>query len=183
MEAKLIKTKVGYHLWLNPETKEQQHIASDCEIVSDNGADLRKYKLSLKNCQAIERGYDLNELEELAQKDIHNLKPINPHPTSFFAGYRRGFQKAIEINDGKLFTIPQVIKLCTDYYKIGAIEVGMPKDRRAILPREIIEDIKRLQKTEWEVEVEMWFHGTRHKKGEWTPKLDAENCLILKRKI
>lgn len=55
MEAKLIKTKVGYHLWLNPKTKEQEHIASDYEIVNDNGADLRKYKLSLKNCQAIEQ--------------------------------------------------------------------------------------------------------------------------------
>jgi len=61
MEAKLIKTKVGYHLWLNPETKEQEHIASDYEIVNDNGADLRKYKLSFKNCEAIERGYDLDD--------------------------------------------------------------------------------------------------------------------------
>jgi hypothetical protein len=37
------------------------------------------------------------------------------------------------------------------------------------------------QPTEIEVEIEMWFHGTRHKKGEWIPKLDSEGCLVLKR--
>ena len=38
-----------------------------------------------------------------------------------------------------------------------------------------------VQQTKWDVEVEMWFHGTRHKKGEWIPKLDSDGCLILKK--
>jgi len=42
--------------------------------------------------------------------------------------------------------------------------------------------IQSLQQTEFDVEIEMWFHGTRHKKGEWIPKLDADGCLILRRK-
>ena len=95
MEAKLIKTKVGYHLWLNPETKEQEHIASDYEIVSDNGADLRKYKLSLKNCQAIERGYDLDELAEKACPDVIS---------SAHSAFKAGFQKALEILGDKKFS-------------------------------------------------------------------------------
>jgi hypothetical protein len=32
----------------------------------------------------------------------------------------------------------------------------------------------------WDVEIDMWFNGTRHKKGEWIQRLDADGCLILK---
>ena len=132
MEAKLIKTKVGYHLWLNPETKEQKHIASDYEIVNDNGADLRKYKLSTKNCQAIERGYDLDELAE-------NIKTEDgfEHRQSFIAG----FQKALELNSTKLFTLEDMMNCWNKALTF--------QDHKETLG----EYIQSLQQTEWDVEI------------------------------
>ena len=38
-----------------------------------------------------------------------------------------------------------------------------------------------LYDTEIEVEIDMWFHGTRHEKGKWIERLDENGCLILKK--
>jgi hypothetical protein len=164
MEAKLIKTKVGYHLWLNPETKEQEHIASDYEIVSDNGTDLRKYKLSLKNCQAIERGYDLDELAEKACPDIIS---------SAHSAYKAGFQKALKLNSTKLFTLEDMMNCWNKALKF--------QDHKETL----VEHIQSIQQTEWEVEVEKEnvmhdYNGNISLGAKF--KLDADGCLILKLK-
>jgi hypothetical protein len=158
MEAKLIKTKVGYHLWLNPETKEQQHIASDCEIVSDNGADLRKYKLSLKNCQVIERGYDLDEL-------VKEQYPIDE------PSFKRGFKLSLEVNSDKRFTLEDMIKCFNASIDEGWVRADFY--------------IQSLQQTEWDVEIVMEDSigiGDKHTPNT-KPKLDADGCIILKRKI
>ena len=38
------------------------------------------------------------------------------------------------------------------------------------------------QPTEIDVDIEMWFHGTRHEKGKWIERLDENGCLILSKK-
>jgi hypothetical protein len=53
MKATLIKVDSIYHLWLNPNTKDQEHIASDNPIVDTRGVDFRKYKLSKQKCDEI----------------------------------------------------------------------------------------------------------------------------------
>lgn len=161
-----------------------------------------EHKLSIKNCEEIANGYDLDELEELAQKDIHNLKPINPHPASFFAGYRRGFQKALEILKDKKFSEEDIKK-------------AMDLNRKALWTQD--EVIQSIQQTEWQVEIVMEDCGVEkvylgknnsvsssetpeHKSVLWLkaenisdkqaeniwntrlPKYDQDGCLILKRK-
>ena len=160
MKAKLIKTEVNYLL------KNEEGV-----IIASTSLKKEGLALSLKYCQAIERGYDFDELEELAQKEIHNLKPINPHPTSFFAGYRRGFQKALEILGDKKFSEDDVISM-------------IEKSRETGLAAEYL--ILTKQQTEVEVEIVMEEAQEIYRSGVTkyikVPKLDADGCLILKRK-
>lgn len=147
MKAKLIKDHADYHL-----VDDKRFIIGTTVSCTD------KQKLSLKNCQAIERGYDLDELAE-------NIKTEDgfAHRQSFKAG----FQKALELMGDKKFSEEDIRK---------AME-----SMANLLPLSMIDNyIQSLQQTQWDVEIEMWFHGTRHKKGEWIPKLNAEGCLILK---
>jgi hypothetical protein len=133
-------------------------------------------KLSLKNCEAIANGYDLDEL-------VKEQYPIDE------PSFKRGFKLALEILGDKKFTEKELTMLFAYGHQIGMNDVlaiqsqhspqPMPKPDSDKLRDELIQS---LQQTEWDVEIEMWFHGTRHKKGEWIPKLDADGCLILKRK-
>lgn len=148
MKAKLVKLEDGkYDL-----------------LVEYNLEELKNTKLSFKNCQAIERGYDLDEL-------AYSSFPNGTYETSEIDlgldMYKLGFQKALELMGDKKFSEVNM----EDAYYFGSRK----------LRGEYLDFIKTFQQTEWDVEVEMWFHGTRHKKGEWVPKLDADGCLILKR--
>jgi hypothetical protein len=158
MEAKLIKDKHidnFYYLMVGINTYATTHKESF-------------RVLSLKNCQAIELGYDLDELEQLAQKDIHNLKPINPHPTSFFAGYRRGFQKALEILGDKKFSEEDVRDAYFHGEKDSYTKGGQTKEMEN-------QFIQSLQQTEWDCII---FVDEKTKE----PLLDNEGNLILKRR-
>ena len=59
MEGKLIKTDGTYILSVN-EYKDEIFAIADTNKVHE----LNKHKLSLKNCEAIENGYDLDELTQ-----------------------------------------------------------------------------------------------------------------------
>ena len=115
-------------------------------------------KLSLKNCQAIENGYDLDEL-------VKEQYPIDE------PSFKRGFKLALEILGDKKYN--EYVKFMFQF----GFNLDNPMSRN-----EYDAHIQSLQQTEWDVEIEMWFHGTRHKKGEWIPKLDEDGCLILKKK-
>lgn len=122
------------------------------------------HKLSLENCQTIERGYDLDELV------IHEI----PYSSSTTLQVQRmrfihGFQKALEIlGDGIFEWLAK-----KDYLS----------DDKNILKEEYN------QQNEWDVEVvEQCLDPTCdgvNRKGECIttgkPKLDADGCLILKR--
>ena len=170
MKAKLIKKGEEYHLWVN-------HIEPKIVPFAKYPWDITKQRLSLKNCQAIERGYDLDELAEEVYP-ILNLginSTIEIH-TLYQQSFKEGFQKALELIGDKKFSESDVKAGIRRGY------VERQKDEGVNVYFESYEEfIQSLQQTEWDVEIEMWFHGTRHKKGEWVPKLDADGCLILKR--
>jgi hypothetical protein len=42
-----------------------------------------------------------DDVEKLAQIDIHNVKPINPHPMSYTAGFVRGYKAATKVYSGE----------------------------------------------------------------------------------
>ena len=65
MKGKLIKTDEGFNLCIPHETTN--------EFIASTDGMYTEHKLSLKNCQAIERGYDLDEIwEELFFKRVTN---------------------------------------------------------------------------------------------------------------
>ena len=178
MEAKLIKVENTFYL------KEGETIlgtSSDPNL----SASIR-YSLSLKNCQEIERGYDLDELIS----DI--VKTIVPddrgkdiwYGTSMAVG-KQCFQKSLEVNDDKRFTLEDMMNCWNKALKF--------QDHKETLG----EHIQSLQQTEWDVEVEMICphpmdtyrcglqygcdgDGCNH--PEQVPYLDTDGCLILKRK-
>ena len=166
MKAKLIKKDGHYFLEVEPNTWKP---ANRFHSIIANTLDKKEgdvLQLSLKNCQSIELGYDLDELSmEMTDKE-------HPLATQYSKGYKKGivigFQKALELMGDKKFSEEDIHEA---YY------LGDREDRSGF------HDLLHLkQQTEWDVEIEMWFHGTRHKKGEWMPKLDADGCLILKLK-
>jgi hypothetical protein len=125
-------------------------------------------RLSKKNCEVIENGYDLDELAE----NTFSITPSNElHHQIRNQSFKIGFQKALSILGDKKYN--EYVKFMFQF----GFNLDNPMSRN-----EYDAHIQSLQQTEWDVEIEMWFHGTRHKKGEWIPKLDADGCLILKRK-
>lgn len=175
MKAKLIKNHTGYHLWLNLETKEQEHIASDNPIIDNWGVDLRKYKLSKQNCDEI---FGVVDVEKLAEeycthkpKNVKELRDVN----LIKLGFRDGFNKAMELN--KMFTLEDMRNamdwIMTQYFEFHE----QPTTGRR---EQYLESLQ--QPTEMDIEIEQ-VNKLNIDKGifEWTPKLDSEGCLILRK--
>ena len=155
MTAKLIKVGNHYDLYYRDEENDLVvGIAS-----TDNTFEL---KLSLKNCQAIERGYDM---DELATNEIL----YNDQKREW---WKQGFQKAIELNANKEFTLKEMIK-CWE----KALKFQRHKET-------LEEYIRSTRQTEWDVEIEKEnvihdYNGNISIGAKF--KLDADGCLILKR--
>ena len=171
MKAKLIKTEVNYIL-----EDDKGVVIASTSLKKDGLA------LSLKNCQSIERGYDL---DELAYEFSWNYQS-DPNYGDTIHVFKEGFQKALEVNADKRFTLKEMVE-CWN----RALEFQTHK-------KTLGEYIKSLRQTEWEVEIEMQKHlegyeMIGHQKGVYgsgnripiynsKPKLDADGCLILKLK-
>jgi hypothetical protein len=179
MKAKLIKSNTGDYSLIQSE-----------EIIGFT-LDLN-YRLSVKNCEAIERGYDLNELSKefswLLSKDNINISR---------ASYHAGFQKALEIiNELRTHKDPKLIESMALRYRhdFGLItdenEKNIIRNKMCQLWEEVVGlgfyDVL----NEWDVEIEMdpYYDGefiddgkTHIIEPKWKPRLDPNDCLILKR--
>lgn len=190
MKATLIKVDLVYHLWLNPNTKDQEHIASDNPIIDTRGVDLRKYKLSKQNCDEI---FGVIDVEKLAEYSVQEVKESN---ADFYLRdvykefFKEGFNKAMELNKDKLFTLED-IRIAIVYG-----EKHRDMDAGKIPYQPFFEFLASLQKlTEIEVEIEMevadlafYENGERYpieanipERFKYKPKVDSEGCLILKK--
>ncbi len=174
MKGKLIKRSNGrFDLYKIEDVDQLNTIASSF--------DNPKGKLSLKNCQAIELGYDLDELA--MGYDLY--EKIN------FVGqmraYKEGFQKALEILGDKKFSEEDVIK-AIEIARNGSMQeqhngYGRPTESRFVLDNLPSDEIiQSLQQTEWDVEIVCLHTGDpEHTTNTGLPKLDEDGCLILKR--
>ena len=155
---------------------------SDGDIVASNNPKTpTTKKLSSKNCEAIANGYDLNDIIN-ENCDKWNTEKAN--------GIEIGFQKALELLGDKKFSEKELTFM---------FQLGFNLDN-AISRNEYVAHIQSLQQTEWDVEIEMekcgYCEGC-NKAGMLhcahadscgypieteRPKLDANGCLILKRK-
>ena len=140
-------------------------------------------KLSIKNCEAIANGYDLDELAFTSIKGYDN--PI--YISAAFIHFKEGFQKALEILSDKKFSEEDVINA----FHTGRLYQGREGDTT------IDDYFKSLQQTEWDVEIVLEYIGKCHGNNdngcfqdspghdcgcfEKKPKLDSNGCLILKR--
>ena len=128
-------------------------------------------KLSIKNCVAIENGYDLDELVKNMGKEFYVGGNYD-----FENGVKEGFLKALKILGDKKFSEEQ-LKVAADWY----FETKGKKS--------IDEYIQSLQQTEWDVEIvtEPYVkYVSRSLHTVYPPldiqnKLDKDGCLILKR--
>ena len=160
-------------------------------------------KLSLKNCQAIENGYDLNELaDECMNNTINQETGSNVHKLSIALGFKKGFNKAMELNKDKLFSEEDMMlswdagvmsqAICTSNY-FGLKRQEQLKQHRDSY-KENLKPVS-LQQNEWEVEIvcdkDCYSSDGRCDKSTManciicTPVTylkDADGCLILKRK-
>ena len=146
------------------------------------------YKLSLKNCEAIANGYDLDEIRKLADEDFEselgdgptNNESINSMLKKSNAnGAEWGFQKALEILGYKKFSEEDMRKALSAGLSIGYGRQFEIENKQI----EIDKYIQSLQQTEWDVEIEMVSIPADRAPNGWdiSPKLDEDGCLILKR--
>lgn len=163
MKAKLIKTEQGYYL--HTGRIDGIHLACYPHTID-------KQKLSIKNCQAIERGYDLDGLYEIHKDSVFSKMSRQ----SFVSkdDFKAGFQKALEIIGDKKFTEQDIV---------NAFEAGRHRGHDNVNyldtgSKTCSEYLQSLQQNEWEVEIEMTLAPKYY---GYVPKLDADGCLILKR--
>lgn len=170
MKAKLIKTNDEYRLYVD-------------DVLPYATSDNSPYKrLSKQNCDEIFGVVDVEKLAEQSWGD----KISSP-----YHAYIAGFNKAMELNKDKVFTLEDVRMAF-----IAGSNVFIEEDDAygSEFQKEEDEFIQSLQQpTEIEVEIEMEvvpdFYSrsdedgsifTSNKKEQ--PKLDSEGCLILKKK-
>ena len=172
MKGKLIKKDNVYYL---------SHDFKDLGSTEDCGL---LGKLSLKNCQAIENGYDLDELAEkeyLLHENNEELFGDSPDLISAYkAGVWDGLKRMVEILDNKKFSeddVVEILKLYSNHIQINFEPKGTIQE-----PNDFTQS---LQQTQWYVEIvtekitAYTEDGLDYKKIK--PKLDSNGCLILKR--
>ncbi len=149
-------------------------------------------KLSLKNCQAIELGYDLDELAEEWVFETNGHKWSNNDNTAGdnYGSFKAGFQKTLEILGDKKYILSE-----EDLHRV--IDMARLQGEESFLVKHSNEEIiQSLQQTEWGVEVGMicphpedtYVCGIQYGCDEdgcnhpnKIPLLDKDDCLILKR--
>lgn len=161
--------------WL--ESRSENH----CTVIAEQEPDVNDLtsKLSIKNCQAIERGWDLDEL--ISESDTSHLALFtsDSHELMYDEGFKAGFQKCLELIGDKKFSKKDMSKAWSEGYHRKVDELngnGL---------RYFDKFIQLLQQTEWEVEIITEEGKDTFGNAELTwynPKLDADGCLILKRK-
>jgi len=182
-EIKLIKVGEHYNLY--------HRIAEENLIIGFASTDNTFVnKLSLKNCQEIENGYDLYELAKASMNKINILFNNSLDSKSHTIGFKAGWHHAIKILGDKKFSEDDMVRYAKyivatrDLRQNGCCET----DERIL---------KSLQQTEWDViileepiDLAFYENGNRFPidvnlpdRFKYKPLLDADGCLILKRKI
>lgn len=180
MKGKLIKEADFYGL------KIDDKIVGLSDDITNNILNY-PHKLSIKNCEAIERGYDLDELaDEFAKTKSSHSTFQNTHKRDF----REGFQKALEIIGDKKFNQNDVLDVVNHILHEMVLFEGF--DKQYLFPESVYHEVttkcQSIQPKEWEVEIVMEkVKYTKFIKNKdfcaykEVPKLDSEGCLILKR--
>lgn len=181
MKAKLIKGDVSGEFMLN-----MKGVGYTTTYES-----IQPYKLSIKNCEFIERGCDLDELAE--KKYFDGCDETERSAEIYRRIFKDGFQKALGLVGDKKFTKDDIKKA---FRAGGAHTLGSHKEFTQTHLNEK-EYVRSLEQKEWDVEIIMERvldgyeivnsnpkvkgSGGKIPKYETKPKLDTDGCLILKK--
>lgn len=183
---KLIKTTKGHYILID-DTKE----TNDKDFIVGTSRDTNASKLSIKNCDEIFEVIDVYKLAKQKYPNVDNEDYEYDSEWQMLSdeykkiGFIQGAKSILELNKDKLFTVDQLNKA---YYRM--------ENRFKNEPFEVfLEHIQ--QPTEMEVEIEMEYVGEcngnngdgcfqdspGHNCGcfEYTPKLDKDGCIIIKK--
>ena len=164
MNAKLYKTEKENYVLVDP-TKGTY----DDGYMLGTSRESQYNKLSIKNCETIERGYDLDELADFL-KCKHDWHP--PDDLNLIVDvYKQGFQKALDLNNTKLYTLEDMMNCWNKALTF--------QDHKELFGYHI----QSLKQKEWDVEVVMVPAMSNNGNVYYgdIPKLDENGCLILKR--
>ena len=160
METKLIKVLEHYHLYAGDK-------AIATTIV---GNPMLLPNLSLKNCEEVERGYDLDtEVENIVKTIVPDDRGKDIWYGTSMAVGKQCFKKALEILGNKKFSDEDMKKAIYIAWEGGDLA-----------STHIIES---LQQTEFDVEIVMGDPigiGDKYT-PDTKPKLDADGCLIVRK--
>ena len=160
MKAKLYKTEKENYVLVDP-TKGTY----DDGYTLGTSMESQYNKLSIKNCETIERGYDLDELA-MGYDLYENINFVGQT-----RAYKAGFQKALDLNNTKLYTLEDMMNCWNKALTF--------QDHKELFGYHI----QSLQQKEWDVEVVMVPAMSNNGNVYYgdIPKLDENGCLILKR--
>ena len=162
MKVKLYKTEKENYVLVDP-TKGTY----DDGYTLGTSRESQFNKLSIKNCETIERGYDL---DELAYEFSWNYQS-DPNYGDTIHVFKEGFQKALELNKIKLYTLEDMMNCWNKALTF--------QDHKELFGYHI----QSLKQKEWDVEVVMVPAMSNNGNVYYgdIPKLDENGCLILKR--
>jgi hypothetical protein len=171
MKAKLKKENSQYNLYL------------DNDMIASTYPYQNQKMLSRQNCDDI---FGVVDVEKLAEEDCSIHHPYHPvHDQTTRATFIRGFNKAMELNKDKVFTLEDIkmaMRIVFDWSE------GDNHSECTSL-NELLDKFQSIQQpTEIEVEVEMeeefiFDPAMGISQGYYSekPKLDSNGCLILKK--
>ena len=182
MDAKLVFDEKYYYL-------EVQHERIGKMIVGSSDHELSRivnhpFKLSTKNCEVIKNDYDLDEL-------AHNHAEGNDNYLTAENSFIEGAKTILELlgdsgTSSKKFSEDDIRKAIDK-----GIEIGSSNCRWDLEKHDYIQSLLegRLRQTEFDVEIVMEQDYLKWKQSDiedikdcLVPKLDANGCIILKRK-
>ena len=168
MKGKLVKKTDG---WYN---------LYDGEIgIGSTHPELQGYKLSKQNCDEI---FGIVDVEKLAEDFAKNnsIYPTAQDDTEY--GFKNGFNKAMELNKDKVFTLEDMRKamdwVIAQYFEFHEQpSTGRREHYLQLLQQPIAIEV------EIETETKVWefISNGEFESFEIIPKLDSNGCLILKK--
>jgi hypothetical protein len=174
MKAKLIKTGSDYLL---------RDMGGNVLAITNGTTEGRK--LSKQNCDEI---FGVVDVEKLAEYSVQEITESN---TEFYLRdvykefFKDGFDKAMELNKDKVFTLEDMINCWNKALKFQVLRQTFGEYIQSLQqPTEIEVEIE-MEKVDYETKVIGAVKGVKGSGDKITtyktvPKLDSEGCLILK---
>ncbi len=190
MKGKLYKTNNDTYILVDPtkETYDKGYLLGTSRESDVN-------KLFIKNCQAIENGYDLDNLADswVFEKNGHKWSNNDGTAGDNYGSFKAGFERALELMGERYYTKDQMMML-------AGYVAGMLSRNKEIpvldMKKESLDFIDSMEQKEWDVEIEMicphpsdtYICGIQYgcdddgcNHPNQIPLLDENGCLILKR--